>query len=799
MGRAATTAAGGAGLIVSRNPLLGVRASVVPCRGRGVKELLPPAPSSGFLPLPTVAAAVYIFSPQSVPFFGPRRSPAAAAPQTTTAPLTTTSTTTVDQALASGVAHHQAGRLDEAEAAYGAILAEFPKHFNALHLSGLIRHRRGEHAAAAAMIEQALAEEPSFAAAWFNLGNVRRAMGDAVAAAAAYGEASRLTPDFTPAVAGQGLMLAALGRHAEAVGPLAAASVRDPGAYDVCFALAQAREALGEWEGAEAAFRRASCLSPATLTGWLRYGQASLKRERLATAERALERAVRLDPANLEAQFDRARLMEALRVWDRAAEALAVVTSRTVLDVGLRVRLGTALRNAGAPAARVEQALAAVAGADGDGATEALVLLGLNARDAGDPVRAVEFFRQALARRPHHSTARFHRGVTAMLTGVPRGEAFPDAESFAPAYAERGDQLAAEGRLKDACAFYLEASLINPDLKAARDGMAATLAERRRLCRFGEMADKDHTDEWGNIALYDAMDKYNRAVVADPYLIGAPRPGAFRRPRVFDCFTFYNELDLLEMRLEELNDVVDFFVAVEAPWTFQGQPKSLILKENMARFERFAHKIVHVVVDDAPDAGPSPWDREGVQRDAILRGLAGRAAPDDLIFVGDVDEMPRRATVTYLRDDPARAGRLNRLSADYYCGFLDFKCNYRWHKQIALPYSLLLALGPDHARFLAIAKYGNLVYDAGWHFSWLGGAEKIVGKLRAYAHSEYTGLADLDAQALMQAMRSGGGIFALMDSSHGYGGEFSVTQLDDGFPEVVRRDPDRYRKMGWLF
>ena len=68
-------------------------------------------------------------------------------------------------------------------------------------------------------------------------------------------------------------------------------------------------------------------------------------------------------------------------------------------------------------------------------------------------------------------------------------------------------------------------------------------------------------------------------------------------PRLFDCFTFYDELDLLELRLAELGDIVARFVLVEAASTFQGQPKPLVFEKEKARFAPWLDKIEHVVID----------------------------------------------------------------------------------------------------------------------------------------------------------------------------------------------------------
>lgn len=71
---------------------------------------------------------------------------------------------------------------------------------------------------------------------------------------------------------------------------------------------------------------------------------------------------------------------------------------------------------------------------------------------------------------------------------------------------------------------------------------------------------------------------------------------------VYDCFCFFNELKLLEVRLEELNPVVDVFVLVESTRTFTGNPKALHFQNNKHLFSKHADKIQHIVVDELPPA-----------------------------------------------------------------------------------------------------------------------------------------------------------------------------------------------------
>ena len=120
---------------------------------------------------------------------------------------------------------------------------------------------------------------------------------------------------------------------------------------------------------------------------------------------------------------------------------------------------------------------------------------------------------------------------------------------------------------------------------------------------------------------------------------------------VWDCFTFFNELDILELRLAELDPVVDRFVVAEATRTFSNEPKPLHFADNRQRFSRWLPKITHVIIDDLPAEGDA-WDREAFQRNTVARGL-GDARPDDVIMISDVDEIPFAENVTRVAREAA--------------------------------------------------------------------------------------------------------------------------------------------------
>ena len=86
--------------------------------------------------------------------------------------------------------------------------------------------------------------------------------------------------------------------------------------------------------------------------------------------------------------------------------------------------------------------------------------------------------------------------------------------------------------------------------------------------------------------------------------------------RIFDCFIFNHEIELLEMRMNILNDYVDKFVITEGDITFSGKPKESHFSKNRERFSKWEDKIIHNQIT-LPDL-PGPWDREIYSRNAMV-------------------------------------------------------------------------------------------------------------------------------------------------------------------------------------
>ena len=116
---------------------------------------------------------------------------------------------------------------------------------------------------------------------------------------------------------------------------------------------------------------------------------------------------------------------------------------------------------------------------------------------------------------------------------------------------------------------------------------------------------------------------------------------------VFDCFTYFNDELITELRLHILDKFVDKFIIVEATTDHSGKKKNLNF--NLEKFSSFKHKIRYIVVDDLPKNtkpfyyNKRKWHenmvREEYQRNQIMRGLYD-AEDDDLVIISDNDEIP---------------------------------------------------------------------------------------------------------------------------------------------------------------
>jgi beta-1,4-mannosyl-glycoprotein beta-1,4-N-acetylglucosaminyltransferase len=223
--------------------------------------------------------------------------------------------------------------------------------------------------------------------------------------------------------------------------------------------------------------------------------------------------------------------------------------------------------------------------------------------------------------------------------------------------------------------------------------------------------------------------------------------------KVYDCFNFFNEIDLLEIRLNELDDVVDYFVIVESEKTHQNNPKPLYYQEisNNEKFIKFKDKIINIVVkgDKFRD---DTWYNEKYQFNSILDGLIS-AEDEDIIILGAADEIPRNSVIKSIKEN--YNGDMYVLLLNFYYFYLDTKYNHNgridWNGNLLIKKK---NINVELYEILKVRQYHqNIIPNGGWHFSFMGNAKHAITKINSYAHNEFKHINEDAMNTLLEDLR----------------------------------------------
>ena len=225
----------------------------------------------------------------------------------------------------------------------------------------------------------------------------------------------------------------------------------------------------------------------------------------------------------------------------------------------------------------------------------------------------------------------------------------------------------------------------------------------------------------------------------------------------WDAVWLNDEIDLLVWRIGLLRDVVDHVLVVEGDRFFSGDPKQSTYLANVERLTALGVDLHHVIVplDAVVDTA---WDRENQQRRGMAAALETLATTGDLLLVCDVDEVPRPEVVRRLARELDRPVRLHLQHLNYFANWAHQAPwrNSAWayrHGQAADHRMLWVHLGDTHTSFDGYVE--DFLPDAGWHLSFLGGADMIRTKWAAYSHQEYNTRVDRHPGHLERCFRHG--------------------------------------------
>ncbi len=239
---------------------------------------------------------------------------------------------------------------------------------------------------------------------------------------------------------------------------------------------------------------------------------------------------------------------------------------------------------------------------------------------------------------------------------------------------------------------------------------------------------------------------------------------------IYDLTQIFNELDLLEIRLNILDPYVDKFVIGQSKQTFSGKEKPLYFDIKDERWAKWKDKIIEVLI---PVIEPDDvFIRTAFQKD-YLRTALKDCQPDDVIYYGDVDEIwtPQN-----------QSGKLRQLN---YCYYLNQRSSEDWQGTNRVLYKNLNNLNELRA------DHSNVLLNGGWHFTNMGGIDQIRKKIEAYDHQE---MINDDVRAnLEQRMLNGEDYLGRGRDWQGFPFEFWTSEVD--LPEYIIKNKEKYKHL----
>ena len=293
--------------------------------------------------------------------------------------------------------------------------------------------------------------------------------------------------------------------------------------------------------------------------------------------------------------------------------------------------------------------------------------------------------------------------------------------------------------------------------------------------------------------------------------------------KFFDCFMFYDEELLLDMRMNILNNYIDYFVIVESNKFHNGEDRKL--KFNINAYPKFKDKIIYLVhdknldqlkkIEKNDDEGTKSFKfiynahlRENEQRNFLKNGL-NKAAEEDLIFISDVDEIPNLEKIDFKK---IKNKILMFEQNIFYYKLNRFLPNFKWYGTKACKKKDLI--NPQWLRNIKSKKYSFLridtffsksryidkhyISDGGWHFSNLKSPKDIELKLRSYLHHRDYEVEELGMKKITRLMRENKTIYDMFgdktskkfsDESRKKLAKFDLNNL----PLYVQNNLDKYK------
>jgi beta-1,4-mannosyl-glycoprotein beta-1,4-N-acetylglucosaminyltransferase len=248
--------------------------------------------------------------------------------------------------------------------------------------------------------------------------------------------------------------------------------------------------------------------------------------------------------------------------------------------------------------------------------------------------------------------------------------------------------------------------------------------------------------------------------------------------RYFDCFLYNGEKACRQIRCEELMPLNVDHISVESNYTFTGKKRNLYLSWGL---EENKYRLYAVVDSQVPNNG-NAWDNESHQRNYILTMLeAIDAQDDDIVIISDADEIPSLKAIQSYKPEMG----LTALKMDVF--WYKFNClaeEQTWSHPKIMTYGYLKSTTPQKVRE---SGYGNVIDNAGHHFSYLGDADFIVNKLESFSHQEYNATEFKDKEEITRKINEGISLWGE--------GKFRFVPIDETFPKYLYENQEKFKSL----
>ena len=239
---------------------------------------------------------------------------------------------------------------------------------------------------------------------------------------------------------------------------------------------------------------------------------------------------------------------------------------------------------------------------------------------------------------------------------------------------------------------------------------------------------------------------------------------------LIDAFTYFNEKELVELRLKYLNSIVDYFVVIESNITFTGKKKTWnfpeVLNKNLKEFSnKIQYYQLNIELDKIKNEeswiidnikGDDFWRIENFQRNYI-KIVCKKFSDNDILIISDLDEIPSIKKLNFILSSDFK--KIEPVAFEQHLFHLD--CNFlrleSWRGSIVTTIKACNEHSPQ--KFRRLRNKITHFTDAGWSFSSFGGYERVKKKIESYAHSEHNNDKFKNPEHIAHCQQTGADLF----------------------------------------